>query len=154
MGKNLVAIILLIYAVFGQGLLDLADTKPQPEPVNVAILDIETPSDSIQARISKFSEIITDPSDRAKIAIFNHEFATRCLSYDATVQNVNDVYTLAGKIFFQKSLVDKYEGLAEEVVSLLEYCITNEDHVITRTEKEKIHDNFMGVAWVLTQRVE
>ena len=65
-----------------------------------------------------FSDLITDPSDRAKLAIFNYEFAERVLDYNTTSQQVNDVYTLAGKIFFEDTLVDKYDGLAEEIVKL------------------------------------
>ena len=108
----------------------------------------------MQDRVAIFSEIITDPNDRAKLAIFNYEFAKRVLEYKATAQDVNDVYTIAGSSFFGKELVDKYNGLAEEIIALLSDCITDENHVITEEEKQKLHEYFMGVAWVLIRRVK
>jgi hypothetical protein len=152
MNKKVLAIILLIYSVFGGGLLDLLD-KPTPEPTpSVEILDIDKPSKEVQENVQVFSDLITDPSDRAKIAIFNYEFANRVLSYDAEVQQVNDVYALAGKTFFKGSLVDKYENLAEEIVNLMEKTMGMENHILTQEEKQSVHNNFMGVAWILIQK--
>lgn len=152
MNKKVLAIILLIYSVFGGGLLDLLD-RPTPNPTPPAkILNIDTPSKEVQESVQAFSDLITDPSDRAKIAIFNYEFANRVLNYSAEVQQVNDVYSLAGKTFFKGSVVDKYENLAEEIVSLMEKSMGEENHILTQEEKQSVHDNFMGVAWVLIQR--
>ena len=152
MNKKVLAIILLIYSVFGGGLLDLLD-KPTPKPTpSVEILDIDKPSKEVQENVQVFSDLITDPSDRAKIAIFNYEFANRVLSYDAEVQQVNDVYALAGKTFFKGSLVDKYENLAEEIVNLMEKTMGMENHILTQEEKQSVHNNFMGVAWILIQK--
>lgn len=152
MYKNILAILLLLYAVFGDGLLDNLD-KPEPKPEPVAkILDIDRPEENVINEVKNFSELITDPNDKAKIAIFNYEFASRILKYDTTVQQVNDVYSLAGKIFFKKSLVDKYDGLAENIKSLLEKILTDENHSVTKIEKEKLNQYFMAVAWVLIQK--
>jgi len=155
MYKNVLAVVLLIYSAFGTGWLDLLDRpmpKPEPTPPPAKILNVDTPSQEVQDRVAIFSEIITDPNDRAKLAIFNYEFAKRVLEYKATAQDVNDVYTIAGSSFFGKELVDKYNGLAEEIIALLSDCITDENHVITEEEKQKLHEYFMGVAWVLIQK--
>ena len=96
--------------------------------------------------------MVSDPSDRAKLAIFNYDFAQRVLSYEADSQQVNDIYTLAGKTFFKNTLVDKYTGLSEEIVALLIECMGEENHVLTQEEKNKLHEYFMGVAWVLIQK--
>lgn len=153
MYKKFLSIVLLVYATFGTGWLDLLDIPmPTPTPPPAAILTIESPSKEVQQRVSVFSDLVTDPSDRAKIAIFNYEFANRILSYDATAQDVNDVYTIAGSTFFQKSLVDKYDGLSQEIVSLLSECMSDEDHVVTPKEKAKLHEYFLGVAWSLIQK--
>lgn len=153
MNKNLVAILLLIYSVFGTGIFDLFDKplNPEPEPI-VEILNISKPSEKIVNRVQQFSDLITDPTDRAKIAIFNHEFAERVINYSTTSQQVNDVYSLAGKLFFKQTLVDKYDGLAEKIVGLLEEILSNENHTVSTEEKIKLNEYFMGVAWVLTQR--
>ena len=154
MYKNILAIILLLYAVFGEGLFDIADKpSPTPEPNPASkILDIDKPSDKIIKDVSVFSDLITDPSDRAKIAIFNHEFAQRILTYNTDVQQVNDVYSLAGQIFFKKSLVDKYDGLSERIKDLLIKILSDENHTITTEEKQSLNEYFMGIAWVLIQK--
>ena len=152
MNKNFLALLLLVYSVFGGGLFDLLDKPmPGPEPV-VEILNIDKPSDSVINRVKEFSDLITDPTDRSKIAIFNYEFAQRVIGYETTSQQVNDVYSMAGKMFFKKTLVDKYDGLAEKIIALLEEIITSENHVVTSEEKNKLNEYFMGVAWVLIQR--
>ena len=49
-------------------------------------------------------------------------------------------------------IVDKYKNLAEEIVNLMEKSMGMENHILTQEEKQSVHDNFMGVAWVLIQR--
>jgi len=152
MKKNILAILLLVYSVFGGGLFDLLDKpEPKPEPV-VEILNIDRPSDEVINRVKEFSDLITDPNDRAKIAIFNHEFATRIIDYSTTSQQINDVYALAGKLFFKQTLVDKYDGLAEKIVDLLEEILSDKNHSVSIGEKMELNKYFMGVAWVLTHR--
>ncbi len=154
MYKNALVILLLLYGVFGSGLLDLLDKpQPNPEPKPPAkILNIDKPSQEVIDRVSIFSELVTDPSDKAKIAIFNYEFAQRVLAYNAEAQQVNDIYALAGKTFFKESLVDKYEGLAEDIVKLMTECMGEENHTLLQKEKELLHEYFLAVAWVLIQK--
>ena len=154
MYRPILAIVLLVYALFGTGWLDLLDTpfpNPEPEPVS-KILDIEVPSEEVKQAVESLEGMVSDPSDRAKLAIFNYDFAQRVLSYEADSQQVNDIYTLAGKTFFKNTLVDKYTGLSEEIVALLVECMGEENHVLTQEEKNKLHEYFMGVAWVLIQK--
>jgi len=154
MYKRVIAIVLLLYSAFGQGFLDLIDNpNPHPNPSPVAeILDVKKPTEEILNTVIVFSEIVKEPSDRAKLAIFNYEFAKRVVEYNASVQQVNDIYALAGKTFFQKKLVDKYDGLSENIQSILENILTNENHVVTEQEKQKLNEYFMGIAWVLIQK--
>ena len=154
MYKNILAIMLLLYAVFGEGLFDIVDKpnpKPEPNPAS-EILDIDKPSDKVIEDVYVFSDLITDPSDRAKIAIFNHEFAQRVLTYNTDVQQVNDVYSLAGKLFFKQTLVDKYEGLSENIKRILQEILTEENHIVTTEEKQFLNEYFMAIAWVLIQK--
>lgn len=151
MYKNILAIFLLMYAMFGEGLLDNLDKPtptPEPNPA-VKILNIDRPSEKIIESVQVFSDKITDLNDRAKIAIFNYEFAERVLNYNADVQQINDVYSLAGKLFFKNTLVNKYDGLAEEIQKLLEKLLTDENHNISTKEKESINKYFMGISWIL-----
>jgi len=142
---------MLLFGVFGVG-FDLSDIFPVPEPPSAKILNIETPSDTVLDRVEIFSTIVDSPDDRAKLAIFNYEFARRVTGYNTTSQQVNDVYSLAGKIFFKRDLVDKYDGLAEEIIKLLEEIIQTDNHVLSNEEKQKLSDSFMGIAWVLINK--
>lgn len=154
MYKNIVAILLLMYAVFGEGLLDKLD-YPTPTPIpspTSKILNINKPDERVIDEVKNFSDLITDPSDRSKIAIFNYEFASRVIGYETDVQKVNDVYALAGKIFFHKSLVDKYDNLAEKIEELLQKILTDDNHVVTQEEKRKLNEYFMAIAWILIQK--
>ena len=155
MYKNIAALILIIYALFGGGLIDQLKNivpKPSPEPKPVAILNIDKPSENVLSRVERFSSLITDPTDRAKIAIFNHDFANRIKNWQTNNQQVNDVYTLAGKIFFQESLVNKYQGLSTSITDLLKELLTDENHLLSEEEKNKVSEYFSGIAWVLIQR--
>ena len=149
--KKVIAILLMIFAVFGSE-WDISSIFPVPEPPAAKILNIETPSNETIDRVKVFSDLITDPDDRAKIAIFNYEFAQRILQYDITSQQVNDVYTIAGKSFFKSELVDKYDGLAEEIIKLLEEVVGTKNHSLTEEEKFNLNKYFMGVAWVLIHK--
>jgi hypothetical protein len=149
---SIIACSLILYSVFGAGLLDLLD-KPVPTPApEVAILNIDKPPQEILDRVKIFSELIADPTDRAKIAIFNYEFANSLVSYDTDVQKLNDVYVLAGKKFFQNSLVGKYKSLPETITTLIKEITGEENHTLSTEEKSKLNQYFLGVAWVLIQK--
>ncbi len=149
--KGIIALLLLIFSVFGGG-LDLSNILPQPKPPHAAILTIEKPSQEVLDRVEIFSKIITNPDDRAKLAIFNYEFANRVSGYNTSSQQVNDVYSLAGKTFFKSDLVDKYDNLAEEIVKLMEGIIGVDNHILSQSEKDDLSMYFMGVAWVLINK--
>ena len=151
MFRVIIALILIAYGIFGTNLnIKFPLPKPQPEPV--AILNIEKPSPEIMETVSPLSSLVTDPTDRAKIAIFNYEFATRVKNYNADVQQVNDVYTLAGKTFFKNEIVGKYKGLGDGLVKLLTDLVSDDNHDLSQAEKEKISEHFMGLCWSLIQK--
>lgn len=147
MFRVLIATLLILYGAFG---LNFKINSPKPEPV--AILNINKPNEEIMSRVSALSALVKDPTDRARIAIFNYEFATRIKDYNTDVQKVNDVYTLAGKIFFNKELVNKYDGLGDGVIKLLSDIVSDDNHDLSIEEKEKISEYFMGFAWSLIQK--
>ena len=134
MNKKIAAILLLIYSVFGSGIFDYVNII-KPDPV-AEILSIETPSQETLDIVTPISDLVTDPDDKSKIAIFNYEFAERVIGYETSSQQINDVYSLAGKTFFKNELVNKYEGLSESIVSLLEKTLTDENYKIY---KVKLH---------------
>jgi hypothetical protein len=153
MNSRIIAVVLLLYSVFGNGLLDGLDF-PLIVPVTpeVSILDVEKPSESVLEKVKIFKDIITEEEDRQKIAIFNYEFSKRVVGYETSSQQINDVYSLAGKLFFSNSIVGKYEGLSEHIVNLMEEVLTDENHRVSEQEKSLLSTYFSGVAWVLIQK--
>lgn len=147
--KNLLALVLLGLALY-QPILNLIPISPKPD---VAILNIDRPSDEIIELVKPISSLITDPTDRAKMAIYSQEFASRVKAYDAQLQQVNDVLALSASGFFEGSMNDKYKDLDVAIIDLITSAVGGDDnHKLTDEEKNKISDRFMGVAWSLIQK--
>lgn len=147
--KNLVAILLILFGII---VSITTSTKSVIDKDEVAILDIKEPSQEILSFVSPISDIVTDPTDRAKLAIFNQEFANRITNYTTDNQQTNDVYVLAASHFFKDGIKDKYENLDTEIVKLLRSSIGDDNHILTESEKADISAKFMGLAWVLIQK--
>lgn len=147
--KNSIAIGLILF-----GVLLAVQTLPKPviDEEEIAILDIKQPSAEIIELVKPISNLVTDPTDRAKLAIFNQEFANRIKNYGSDNQQTNDVYVLAASYFFKDSLKDKYDGLDTKIVELLRSSIGEDNHILTENEKIDISNKFLGLAWSLIQK--
>lgn len=139
--RTLLGVALIVFA--------LLPKNKTPEPV---LLNIEKPTQEVIDVVLPMSKIVTDPTDRAKLAIFNQEFANRVNGYNADTQQINDVYVLAGGNFFKDSLVNKYDELDKHIVSLIQHCASGDNHRLTEEEKQRLSTYFMGFAWSLIQR--
>lgn len=144
--KNSIAIILILFG------LTLAVEKHRNPVQNTVVLNIDQPSDKILSMVQPIAKLITDPNDRAKLAIFNQEFASRILTYEINNQQTNDIYVLAASNFFKDSLNDKYQGLDVAIIELLQSSIGNDNHVLSENEKIDISNKFMGLSWALIER--
>jgi hypothetical protein len=147
--KNAIAVALIL---FGVVLAIQTSPKPVIDDEEIAILDIKEPSKEIVELVKPISDLIKDPTDRAKLAIFNQEFANRIKNYGADNQQTNDVYVLAASYFFKDSLNDKYEDLDTKIVDLLKSSIGEDNHILTQEEKTDIANKFLGLAWSLIQK--
>lgn len=135
------------------GLIIIAFALYSPSPkIEVNLLNIDKPTPDIIEAVDPLSKLITDPTDRAKIAIFNHVFSSRVKTYDTDLQQLNDVYVNAASNFFGDTIVDKYKNLDSMIVSLIEKSTGTENHKLTDEEKQKLSVNFMGLAWSLVQK--
>jgi len=120
---------------------------------NIAILNIDKPTETILSIVAPISSVVTDPTDRAKLAIFNQDFANRVKNYDADTQQINDLYSIAASEFFGSSLDNKYKNLDVLLVELIKTCCSGEDnHKLIQEEKDKLSSHFMGLAWSLIQK--
>jgi hypothetical protein len=112
-------------------------------------LNIEKPSAQVLELIQPISSLITDPTDRAKLAIFNQEFSKRIINYSADIQQINDVYVLAASEFFKDTLKDKYAELDVKLVSLISGVTSEDNHKLSQEELTKLSDYFNGLSWSL-----
>jgi len=128
--------------------------KPSVTPIenDLSVLNIEKPTDDILEVVVPMAKAITDPTDKAKLAIFNQEFSNRVTKYDADIQKLNDVYVLAAATFFEDSIKDKYDNLDQDIIKLINMVTTDENHALTPEEKNKISKNFLGFSWALIYR--
>jgi len=149
--KKIFAITLTLFAIFGASWIDIDLSSIIPRPQQEVVI-VDKPSQEIINHVQVISEIITDPSDRAKLAIFNYEFANRVQNYNTNSQQINDVYTLAGKNFFGGKLVDKYDNLSSELVGIFNQILSPDNHTLSNDEKKLLHDYFMGIAWVIVNK--
>lgn len=148
--KNIVGLSFIVIGLALEIGPRLPHIKPQPD---VAILDIDKPNEKILTLVQPISDLITDPTDRAKMAIYSQEFANRVKKYDAQLQQINDILKLSAESFFQGSIKDKYVGLDDSIVSLITLAAGGDDnHKLTESEKNELSDLFMGLAWALIQR--
>jgi hypothetical protein len=152
MVKKIIAALLIAYGIFGLDFLKYIPVPTPPHPEPVVILNVDKPSQEVIDSVKGLSSVVTDPSDRAKIAIFNYEFATKVKGYETNLQQVNDVYTLAGKTFFKEELVGKYKGLGDAIIKLISKLVSDNNHDLTQTEKDQISEHFMGLSWSLLQK--
>ena len=116
------------------------------------LVNIAKPTTSILELVNPISNTVTDDTDRVKLAIFNQEFATRVKTYEVDAQQVNDVYVLAGSLFFENSLRGKYKNLDTMMIELIQKSTSDDNHKLTTAEKEELSSSFMGLSWSLLQQ--
>ena len=149
--KNVLAIALICVGLsmeLGRFVPNIVVPKP-----DVAILNIDKPNDKVLALVQPVSDLVTDPTDRAKLAIYSQEFAVRVKKYDAQLQQINDVLSLSAKEFFKDDINDKYSGLDDGIITMITTAVnSDENHKLTEPEKNELSNVFMGFAWALIQK--
>ena len=146
--KNILAAILILGGLFGDQVIDYFNTPNEPE---VNLLSVTKPNQEVLSEVESVANLVTDQEDKIKVAIFNFQFAKNVIGYKSSVQQANDIYTLAGKIFFKGELVGKYPGFGEGLISMISSVTSNDNHILSQEEKDKISEKFIGLTWVLLQ---
>lgn len=152
--KILVAAGLLWFVFFGSIPSNININPIVPDEVDEVeeIINVERPSENILTLVSPFAKLVTETEDRAKLALFNYEFANRIVSYNTDAQQVNDIYSKAGEFFFDTTMKGKYEGYATGLKSLIQSVTTDDNHTLSMDEKQRLKDLFNGLAWALVER--
>lgn len=140
----LIGIVLVAIGLF------IGNSKPVDNQLK--LLDIDKPSPEIISLVASTGALITNPDDKAKMALFNHEFSKRILSYEADIQQVNDVYVSAAAKFFQDSMKDKYNDLDIKLIELIKSATTDDNHRLTDEEKKVLSQRFSGLSWTLINK--
>jgi hypothetical protein len=152
MFKIIVAILLLLFVFFGS--VPKIDLTPAPDQIDEvgSIIELQQPSDDIMKKAKPAADLVTDIEDRAKLALFNYEFAQRVTGYDTDVQKLNDIYVKAAEEFFADSLKGKYSNYPEEIVKLFETVTSDDNHNLDTNEKQSLKELFLGLSWLLLKK--
>jgi len=102
-------------------------------------------------KVSPISQIVKNKTDRVQLAVFNKQFAERVVNYNTDLQQLNDLYTLAGEYYFENKLKGKYEDLANKISNLIASVTTDDNHILLEEEKKKLSEIFMGLTWLLSK---
>jgi hypothetical protein len=148
--KNIIALLLITYGVFGNSIFDILDT-PTPEPAPI-VLKIDEPSETLKAKVVPIAATITDNDDRVEVALFFLELSERVQKWDLNLQQLNDVVVTAAVKFFQGRLHGKYDGFDQGLTKLIIDVTGSEVHILSEEEKLKLHEAFEALAWALVQR--
>lgn len=114
------------------------------------LVQINKPSDEVFNTVKPVANLITDPSDKIKLCLFNNIFSKRVTSYSADAQQVNDVYVQAAKNLFGDSLKGKYQGFSYSLDKLFGSIFGIENHIVTDKEKSVLSETFSGLAYCLS----
>lgn len=152
MVKNIIAILLLVFVFFDSISGYIPNIKPNEIDAVNSVLNIDKPSDEVLKKVQPVADLVTNKEHRAKIALFNYEFSERVVSYATDSQQLNDVYVKAAKKFFDSSLDGKYPGFSEGLVDIFTSVLTDDNHVLSKEEKQSIRELFRGLAWALIER--
>tara|TARA_B100001113_G_C21104250_1_gene620100 strand:+ start:339 stop:779 length:441 start_codon:yes stop_codon:yes gene_type:complete len=144
MNNKLIFILGALIIFFSTFSSSLTDT------INPSIdIGINEPSAEIIEEVSEVSDIVLSKDDKISLAIFNKVFADRLVSYETTQQQLNDVYVLAAKNYFDDSLKDKYDDLDNFIIRILRSVTGDQVHVLSDEEKSDLQKKFYGISWCL-----
>ena len=117
--------------------------------VSKPVIEIEEPSDKEKSSVKEISKSVTGRDDKLSLAVFNHVFAERVVSYNCSAQQVNDVYVASAKNVFGDSLKGKYPDLSSGLTSLFKSVLGDENHSLSSKEKSDLNRSFNALAWSL-----
>ena len=151
--KNLIAILLITYGVFGNSIFDVLDTPtPTPTP-EVPSISITEPRDEIKVITDKIAAPVTDAEDRLEVALYFLEMSSRIEGYDdITLQQLNDLIIHSATLVFKGRLAGKYDQFDDRLMSSIIEIAGSTEHKLTPEEKSDLSDLFSGIAWSLVNR--
>jgi hypothetical protein len=145
--RTILGIIVILVGLFLPVIQErIPDSTPAPTPDNNPI-GLTKPEKETLEKVSSIAELVTDTKDRLNLCIFNKVFSERVKGYSADVQQINDIYTEAGKTFFGETLRGKYEGYGALLLALMKDSLGSENHTPIQEEKDKLSTDFGGLAW-------
>jgi hypothetical protein len=152
--KIAVALGLLWFVFYGSVPSSINIITPVPDEIDEvqAIINVDKPSDNIITQVKPVADLVEGLEDRAKFALFNYEFAQRVTRYETDAQQLNDVYSKAGEAFFGGNMRGKYPGLPDGLKGLFVSVVSDDNHVLSMEEKQKLKDLFTGLSWALIER--
>ena len=147
--RLLIGFCMISVAFFWNDLGNIIPTIPDED--NKII--IEEPDMAMVEEWDDVSNSITDPTDVLGLCVFNKVFAERVKDYDASAQQINDIYVEAAKNRFGETLKGKYELLGPATEGAMVSVLGEEDHKTTDFERLTLNKKFMAFAWNLNNKL-
>ena len=150
--KNIVAVLLIAYGIWGNSLLDILDT-PSPKPAP-AVVSVDKPRQELIDLVTPVAATVDEAEDRAKLAVFFLELSRTMLTLrdNSSLQNFNDILVLAAQSVFDDSLHGKYDGLDDGIVRIIVSVTGTDNHVLSSDEKKALAERCEALAWAFVQR--
>lgn len=151
--KNLFAVLLIAYGVFGNSIFDLLDTPtPTPTP-EVPSISITEPREEVKVITDKIAEPVTDAEDRLEVALYFLELSSRIEAYeDISLQQLNDLIIHSATLVFKGRLAGKYDQFDDRLMSAIIEVAGSTEHKLSPEEKSELSALFSGIAWSLVNR--
>lgn len=143
--RLLIGFCMILVAFFWSDLGNIIPTIPNDDKK----ITIEKPENNMIEEWDSVSDSITDPMDKLRLCIFNKTFAERVKNYNASAQQINDIYVEAAKNLFGETLKGKYQELSSATQIAMVSVLGNENHDTTTKEKIDLSEKFMAFAWCL-----
>tara|TARA_R100000008_G_C3584131_1_gene170814 strand:- start:2344 stop:2802 length:459 start_codon:yes stop_codon:yes gene_type:complete len=140
---------LILLAFFWNNLGAIIPTIPDDSEKII----IEKPETAMIEEWQNVSNSITDSADILRLCIFNKVFADRVKDYDASAQQINDVYVDAAKSCFGDTIKGKYELLGPATEGAMASVLGDENHQTTDFERLTLSKKFMAFAWSLNNKL-
>ena len=115
------------------------------------VITIKEPSEEAIKSTKNIASLIKEPKDRAELAVFFDELASRSLNYDDYY--VSDVLKIYGQSFKDVfgDKYNKYPEFSKNQIILMSTVTGPKDRTLSLNDVQKLSDIFRGIAWNLTE---
>lgn len=144
-------IVLIVLFLFGDNSIYPFLGKLVPKNISITIVE-EKPNINYIEETLPLAEMIKEKEDKIELCLINLEFSNRVEKYlgkNVNNQQLNDIYVGVNREHFNGRLKDKYDGLSDGLMSLLNKVIGSDVQILTKAQLKEMNRYFLALAWNL-----